>query len=113
MADLVEAYPATLHAVIEVVRRQEHQVAAPVPIRLHYVVHVRAHVLLMTREDDEVVEPRKMRSAVDALEVVVGEHIGVLAVQGKPPQERLVVAAEVRGNPPVQERAGQIDAPDA
>src|SRR4051794_20162709 len=103
MTDLVQTDPTTLHAVVEVVRREKCQIASAVPVRLDDVVHVSADVFLVAREDDEVVEPCEVRSVSHTLEIVVGEHIHLLLMESKPPQETLVITAEVRWHTPIQE----------
>ena len=67
----------------EVVRGEEREVAAEVAVPLDDVERMLGHVLLVTREDDEVVE-RASRRRRDALEVVVGEEIG-LSTGAAPP----------------------------
>ena len=112
MTDLEEPIAVPFDPVVEVVRRQERQVSAAVPVRLHDVVHMGGDVLLVTREDHEVVEPRELRAVPNTLEIVVGKDVRGVGAQAQPPEETLVVAAEVRRDAAVQERPGEIDAAD-
>jgi len=102
------AFP--VDAIEEVVRRQEGEVAAEVPVRLDDVVHVRRHVLLVPREDDEVVKSGEAAPALQALEIVVREEVHLSVRPRQPLEETELVAAEVERNAVVEERAGEVDA---
>ena len=59
--DLRQELPVTAHFPEEVVRREEHEVAAAVAVALDDVVGVLGHVLGVAGEDDEVVGARRAR----------------------------------------------------
>ena len=103
--------PAPLDAPEEVVRGEEREVAAAGrgSARSTSYACVR-HVLVVPREDDQVVGAREPVAARDALEVVVGEKVDALARLREPAQEPQVVAAEVRRHAAVEERAARVDA---
>ena len=72
----------------EVVRREEHQVAAEVAKAHHETELARGHVLVVAGEDDEVVRPAQPPRVRDALEVGLGQVVHRSLVPGQPMQER-------------------------
>src|SRR6185312_637067 len=93
----------------EVVRGEEHQVAAEVAVALDDVVDVPGHVLLVAREDDEVVRAAQLVAALDALEVVVREEVDLLAGPAQPRNEAQVPVVEAEGHAEVEERPREVD----
>src|SRR5207302_5718295 len=79
-----ERLPDAVDAPVEVVRREECEVAADVAVPLDHVVLVTRHVFLMAWEDDEVVTPRELVTARDRVEVVVREEVDGPARPGQP-----------------------------
>ena len=96
--------PSLLDAPEEVVRGEEDEPAAEVAIALDDVVRVRGHVLAVTGEDDEVVEPAQLVAARERLEIVVREDVGLPAGLLEPAEEREVVAPEAGRDAPVAVR---------
>ena len=88
----------------EVVRREEHQVAAEVAVPLDRVVLARRHVLAVPGVDDEVVRLRQL-VAGERFDVRLGKEVDRLLRPVEPVQEPLVVAVEERGNAAVEIRA--------
>src|SRR6185369_13508490 len=62
--------PDAVDAPVEVVRGEECKVSADVAVALDHVVGVLRHVLLVTREHDQVVTPRQLVPARDSGQVV-------------------------------------------
>ena len=109
----VDAVAAADDAVEEVVRREEREVAAEVAVALGEVVLVRRHVLVVAGEDDQVVGVREPVAAGDGVEVVVGEEVRLLAVQGEPAHEAAVVAVVVGRHASVDEGPREEDGMDS
>ena len=93
----------------EVVRREEREVAAEIAVALHDVVDLLRHVLLVTREDDEVVELREVVARRELLEVFVGEVVRLLARVHEEAQEPALQRAVVRRLPRVEVRPSERD----
>jgi hypothetical protein len=93
----------------EVVRGQEHQVPAEVPVAGDDVVLAGRHVLVVAGEDDDLVGAGERAAGARGLEVGVGEDVDVLARPREPLEERQVVAAEVVRDAAVQERPAELD----
>ena len=108
----VEARAAPLDAIEEVVRREEHEVAAEIAVALDDVVGVGRDVLLVAGEDDQVVRTGE-QVAGDALEVVVREDVRLDPPLREPAQEPAVVAAELGRRAALEVRPGEVDARDA
>src|SRR5262249_18730618 len=101
---------AVRHASVEVVRREEEQIPAVVPIPADDVVLVLGHVLLMPREDEQVVPLRELVATADAVEVVVGEEVDLLAGPVEPRDEVEVPVVEAERNAEVEKRTLEVDA---
>src|SRR5947208_4773760 len=74
----IDPVAAADDAVEKVVRREEGKIAAGVTKLRDQGVLVRSHVLLMAREDEQVVALREPRAARESLEIVVGDEVGLL-----------------------------------
>ena len=72
----------------EVVRREEHQVAAEIAETLHEVVEAPGHVLGVPGEHDQVVGRAQRAAEREGLDILVGVHVDVLAGLGEPVLER-------------------------
>ena len=83
-----------LHPVEEVVGREEGEVAAGVPVARDQVVRVGRDVFLVAGEDDQPVAAQ-LPGAGDALEVVVGDEVRLVATPPVPAQEAEVEAPEL------------------
>src|SRR5919109_1268636 len=101
--------PAPGDAPVEVVRREEHQVAAEVTELAHEPVHVTGHVLLVPGEDDQRGEGRTLPAAPEPVEVGVGEVVRWVVPPRGPVQEVLVVLGEVGRDPAVEEGPVEAD----
>ena len=102
--------PLRLDPPEEVVGGEEREVAAEVAIALDDVVHVRRHVLLVPGEDHEVVEAGEVVAGADALEVLVGEVVGLLARVDEEAQEAALVRPVVGRLAEVRVRTSEHDA---
>src|SRR5439155_26661654 len=94
---------AMTHGVpVEVVGRQVGQVAASTAVTTHHLVLAGRDVLVMAREDDQVVGLRERCRIHAGGEVAVGEVIDAAVTPHQPVQEVQVVLTEVRRNAPSQ-----------
>src|SRR5439155_3215952 len=97
----------------EVVGREKGEVAAEIAEAADNVVLVLRHVLLVTREDDEVVVSRELVAALYRRKVVVGEKVHVLPGLVQPGDELEVPVVEAKRDAEVEKRTVEIDAPAA
>ena len=108
--DLAQDRAVPLDTPEEVVRREEHQVAAEVAKAHHETELARGHVLVVAGEDDEVIRPAQPSRVRDALEVGLGQIVHRSVVPGQPVQERKVVRPEPQRHASVSERPCQSKA---
>src|SRR4051794_24930895 len=87
------------HVTEEVVRGEEREVSTEIAVALHDVVDLLRHVLLVTREDDEVVQLRQVVTRRETLEILVREVVGLPAGVHEKAQEPALVRAVVRWLP--------------
>src|SRR5882762_5250560 len=80
----------------EVVGREEREVAAEVAVTLRQVVDGRRDVLLVTGEDDQVVEARQVVAAREPFQVLVGQIVDLLARVREEAEEAALLGAVVR-----------------
>ena len=88
--------PIAVDAPEEVVGGEERQVAAEVAIALRDVVDVLRHVLLVPREDDQVVELRQVVAGREPLEILVADVVAPGARCVEEPQEAALLRAVMR-----------------
>ena len=105
-----DAVSVSPHLPEEVVRREEHQVAAEVAVALDDVVRVLRHVFRVAREDDEVVGRGQLVAGTDGRKVVVGEKVGSPSGPIQPGDEVEIPVAEPVGHAEVEEGPREADA---
>src|SRR5207244_2491733 len=95
---------------VEVVRGEKRKVPACVAVMLDHVVLMSCDVLLVSREDDEVVPPCQLLAAGDGTEIVVGEEVHRSAGPVEPRDELQVPVVEAKRHAEVEKGPLQVDA---
>jgi hypothetical protein len=90
------------HPPVEVVRREEREIATQVPVAPDEREHVLGHVLLVAGEDDQVVARDEAVAGRDGVQVLVRVEVGAVAAVREPVDE---------ATRPLRQRTAQEGAP--